>query len=1507
MNSIQNQLKKTLRQSQFNTSNGQYVVAQVTIVVPVYNGFDALKQCCLALLENTPHVHPVCFLNDASTDERVKPYLDQLTDKWPHLTVIHRPQNQGYLHNINQHMNDSPGNLLLLNADTRVTSGWLDELLEIASDSRVGAVCPLSDNATLLSLQNHHPKMDLSVFSGRWYPLPTAVGFCLLLKQQVLEELGGFDPYYHPGYGEECDYSMRIRQLGLQVASAPAAFVYHQGSASFSCQASTLQSRHQLLLDLRWPDYQAEVARFMAFNPASLIDAYLHNHRHPGKHLLHVVHGLENKGGVEQFTRQLLLRMDDSLIHSVLVPYQLSDALQQQFAQKRIHVIVHPMPKSLANHVVFNFPADPWHDLHDQRFVQLIAAGGYAGVHFHSLVGVGTMLWPLLCHQLDIPYWFFFHDHTGLCQIFSLSNTVDGQEVYCGKTHWQPDVLDCKRCIRQKTQKAALDTEDFMALRERLYQRIVEGAKKLYFPSVYLLNSYLKKYPAIKNRSQVLDPCFYPNHSQPLRAITQHPVKLAFLGQFGSLKGAGTFLQLCQLMGSRDFEWHVIGGIDPRYKQALKTLNIRCHGSYETSQLGELLSSIDLVIFTGQIPETYGITLTEAMLHGTPVIAPDVGALGQRVNPGVHGLLYPPGDLHALQNTIGKWVNENLPDHADRTIEYRDSQPDKVAVITANYHKHTPDKTTHNGQTLSATDRGYCLKPPANSAYQQMSEWLNAPRTLEAAADWQDAPEGLRCLILGSDSTARQQTRQWLSNQLKSPEFIQPAHVDSLDAQSPVLVIESGHKTNENLGNWVSCFARQSSLLSTADFALFDQQEQFYAPQFAGLYSWQNHLTRYEAIGCILARGSALKTCLSQSPKQTDWSVADCLRLTHQQQPGRISHFPYYSYAMPDTWWVNNWKTRSAQESNQSVSLSHWRKVYLQRKLKLRVVTECHRDPQQTKLWLDHLRQQTLLAQPWCELISLNALAENPYNPAAEDSGYTHVMYLRDNVRCRHPDCLEKLLISLLNTELDVVSMALAKDRHGDYLIANKQGGAPYFVSPGQIRDRRFDKPFQAWEHELIDDDCVVYKLQAWQQIRPLLNSKEMHYNALRCSLALQQGQMKAGVIEIKGLYKQGTPALDLSAPISSLGQQRQTLTELNQHRLPLSHYPAAFSTRRLAEPDHLITSFKTPKNLPRVVAFAHDHWASGFYRVTAPLTALAAANHISVHFLPIASQQHLPTPYELHRLQPDVLYIQHYYSDARLAALKQFKKQLNIRVVLDIDDLMTDIPDYNPFAEQSPDDMAERLRQAFSLADLVVTSTRFLANEYAHLHHDIRVIANRLSKNIWPMGPKYSHNPKPRIGWAGAGQHEADLQWLVPVIEQTRDVCQWVFFGDQPKGLTDTDIEFHPPVPLAEYPEQLQQLQLDMAIAPLVDNPFNQAKSQLKLIEYGALGLPVVASDLVAYQHSPAVCLPNEPTLWSKQIVEWANHQEARQKAGMNMKTWVDEHFWLEDHLTEWLAALGF
>jgi GT2 family glycosyltransferase len=193
--------------------------------------------------------------------------------------LVRNERNLGFVRTMNAAIAEAVSrrlDVLLLNSDTIVYPGAFPEMLRIAAlDPMIGFVNPRSDNATLATLPVAHrasppdeafdaaPYTALAARLPEMSYVPTAVGFCMLIRWHIIAEFGGLDPVFGAGYNEENDLVMRAGRCGYRAALANQAFVRHRGEASFSLaeiSKSVLEPANRAILDARYPEYGAVTA-----------------------------------------------------------------------------------------------------------------------------------------------------------------------------------------------------------------------------------------------------------------------------------------------------------------------------------------------------------------------------------------------------------------------------------------------------------------------------------------------------------------------------------------------------------------------------------------------------------------------------------------------------------------------------------------------------------------------------------------------------------------------------------------------------------------------------------------------------------------------------------------------------------------------------------------------------------------------------------------------------------------------------------------------------------------------------------------------------------------------------------------------------------------------------------------------------------------------------------------------------------------------------------------------
>ena len=196
-------------------------------------------------------------------------------------TLHEPPENRGFLRTMNDAIAeavDSRCDLLLLNSDTRLVPGALSEMIRVARlDAMTGFVNPRSNNATIATLQIGGRAPDtteaglleaMQALANKLPEtryIPTAVGFCMLVRWHIIAEFGGFDEIYGAGYNEENDLVMRAARCGYRAVLANHAFVWHVGEASFAASPTSRdvwETKNRAILDQRYPEYARTTAAF---------------------------------------------------------------------------------------------------------------------------------------------------------------------------------------------------------------------------------------------------------------------------------------------------------------------------------------------------------------------------------------------------------------------------------------------------------------------------------------------------------------------------------------------------------------------------------------------------------------------------------------------------------------------------------------------------------------------------------------------------------------------------------------------------------------------------------------------------------------------------------------------------------------------------------------------------------------------------------------------------------------------------------------------------------------------------------------------------------------------------------------------------------------------------------------------------------------------------------------------------------------------------------------------
>lgn len=238
--------------------------------------------------------------------------------------------------------------------------------------------------------------------------------------------------------------------------------------------------------------------------------------------------------------------------------------------------------------------------------------------------------------------------------------------------------------------------------------------------------------------------------------------------------------------------------------------------------------------------------------------------------------------------------------------------------------------------------------------------------------------------------------------------------------------------------------------------------------------------------------------------------------------------------------------------------------------------------------------------------------------------------------------------------------------------------------------------------------------------------------------------------------------------------------------------------------------------------------------------------------------------------------------------------RRTGMRLVYDLDDDLLSIPDDHPEAAPLRALAAVVLRLVLA-ADRVWVATPALAARLAGVRPDAEVVPNALDDRLWQPPTPRRADGQVRIVYMGTATHDGELGFLTPVAAALRrrygDRVRFEVVGVTARALP-AGFERRLPdgdAANASYPgfvEWFGRQRWEIAVSPLVDGPFNRCKSAIKLMDYAALGLPIVASRHPEYEaafgndHGVRL-VENDEAAWIDALSKLIDDAGARERAG--------------------------
>jgi glycosyltransferase involved in cell wall biosynthesis len=350
-----------------------------------------------------------------------------------------------------------------------------------------------------------------------------------------------------------------------------------------------------------------------------------------------------------------------------------------------------------------------------------------------------------------------------------------------------------------------------------------------------------------------------------------------------------------------------------------------------------------------------------------------------------------------------------------------------------------------------------------------------------------------------------------------------------------------------------------------------------------------------------------------------------------------------------------------------------------------------------------------------------------------------------------------------------------------------------------------------------------------------------------------------------------------------------------------------------------------------RVYYISSGSFGCYIVRCLLPLVALGFdGDHTSIHpFNKTAENKALAAK------ASDVV-VFHRPEDSRKLELARLLKKLGKKIVMDNDDTYKQEGGiklntyFNKERVERGLGSVNKIVDAFIVeADLVTTTTEWLADEYRKLNVNVAVLPNCVDPFYFEE-PLKNETEVVRIGITGSIGMSYDLDVLAPIIKHyEHDPRVKIVFFSLPANresnpisykayeyeynfLDSVEVEWHPLVDADLYYNKINSLKLDIMLIPRADNYFNRAKSNLKFLEASMFEIPVIASGFTdgksPYQVIPEdqkhLVLITDNSKWIEEIEKMIIAKDRRREMGRKAKEYVVANYNIEDKSLLWEQA---
>lgn len=314
--------------------------------------------------------------------------------------------------------------------------------------------------------------------------------------------------------------------------------------------------------------------------------------------------------------------------------------------------------------------------------------------------------------------------------------------------------------------------------------------------------------------------------------------------------------------------------------------------------------------------------------------------------------------------------------------------------------------------------------------------------------------------------------------------------------------------------------------------------------------------------------------------------------------------------------------------------------------------------------------------------------------------------------------------------------------------------------------------------------------------------------------------------------------------------------------------------------------------------------WSIGDIRIVNPLQAYSNYFGGRVRIKQIGTQ----TSEDLHWADCIVLQRE---SNEYVLGLMSVIQQMDKKIIFDIDDLLTDVPEFLSIHAHSKN-VKPFLEEALRMSDMVTVTTERLKSKIKIYTNNVHVIPNCALTVHEPI----KHTKKNKVNILLGSTDTVRIEFILDVFSKLANIdgydLKFIAIGPPAEKLKEInlDVEAHPIMTHDQFKSFISSLDNTIGIIPLDHSVFSSCKSVIKYLDYSLAGIPSICSNVAPYSdvlknNETGILSDNDEQTWFTEICKLIESPEKRKVLSNNARNFTMSNYSMHQSAKKWNSLL--